>query len=372
MNEKRLIQRFMTYVGIDSETLSEGVFSRHLADELAAMGLEVSFDNAGAVIGSDGNNLIARLKGDMDCPPIILSAHMDTVTPGKGITPVIDNGIIRSGGDTILGADDKGGIASIVEAVQMLIESGESHPTVELIFTIAEEGGLKGAKNLDMELVTGREGFVFDSGGAPGEIVVRAPYQDKLEVKIFGRPAHAGICPEEGVNAIQVVARAIQNMNLLRIDEETTANIGIIRGGEATNIVCPEVVIKAEARSLTESKLLEQTRHMMECFEEACQVYGAKADIQVYREYGGYAIGADHPLLNFAEGIITSLGLPVVRATSGGGADANILNNRGLQLLNLGTGMSKCHTLEEFVAIKDLKDMASLIYKMVLAWNTKK
>lgn len=369
IQEQRLIQRFMDYVRIDSETRSEGAFMRYLESQLQEMGLETATDRAGAVIGSDGNNLVARLKGDLPGTPIIFSAHMDTVVPGKGIEPMLRDGVLVSAGDTILGADDKGGIAAIVEALQMLIENGEPHRTVEVLLTIAEEGGLNGAKHFDISLVQGSHGFVLDSGGSPGQIVTRAPYQDKIEAKILGRPAHAGICPEEGISAIQVAADAIQHMNLLRIDEETTANIGLIRGGDATNIVCPEVWIKAEARSLTEGKLVAQTQHMVKCIEDACKAASARAEISVSREYGGYSIEDGDPLLAFVEARMTEIGLKPYRASSGGGSDTNIFNNRGLKLLNLGTGMSKSHTLEEYITVKDLTDLTRLVKHLALSWN---
>ncbi len=369
INEQRLIDRFMEYVRIDSETKSEGVFGRFLAEKMEQMGLVVAFDQAGAVIGSDGNNLVGRLEGTLPGEPVILCAHMDTVVPGKGIVPVLKDGVITSQGDTILGSDDKGGIAAIVEAVQMIIESKTPHRTIELVFTIAEEGGLNGAKNMDMALISGSRGFVLDSGGSPGAIVVGAPYQDKIEARILGRPAHAGICPEEGISAIQVAAGAIQNMHLLRIDNETTANIGIIRGGDATNIVCSEVWIKAEARSLTEEKLVAQTQHMVKCVEEACTKFGAKSEIEVSREYGGYAVTDGEPLLAFTEATIRDLGMTPVRMTSGGGSDTNIFNNRGLKLLNLATGMSKVHTLEEYVEVKDMVDLTRLVHRLAVSWD---
>lgn len=369
INEQRLLDRFISYVQIDSETKAEGQFAAYLKNQLESLGLHVASDTAGEKIGSDGNNLVGRLNGTLPGEPIIFSAHMDTVVPGKGIVPQIADGVIRSAGDTILGADDKGGIAAIIEVLQMLKESGVPHRTVEVLLTIAEEGGLNGAKNMDMSLVTGSQGFVLDSGGTPGQIVIKAPSQDKIEARILGRPAHAGICPEEGISAIQVAASAIQNMNLLRIDEETTANIGIIRGGDATNIVCPEVWIKAEARSLTEEKLTAQTQHMVKCVEEACTAFGATSEIQVTREYGGYSVGAEDPLLKFTETCMTEMAIKPYRAASGGGSDTNIFNNRGLKLLNLGTGMAKSHTLDEYITVKDLIDLTRLVHKLALSWN---
>lgn len=369
IRQQRLIERFLRYVQIDSETRFEGPFMNHLVKELEQLGLEVHQDQAGKVIGSDGNNIVARLKGGIAGEPIIFSAHMDTVMPGKGVDPIIENGIIKSKSDTVLGSDDKAGIAAIMEALETLVESKAAHRTVEVILTIAEEGGLNGAKNLDMGLVKGKYGYVLDSGGPVGQIIIKAPFQDKLEVCIKGKPAHAGICPEEGISAIQVIARAIENMKLLRIDEETTANIGIIKGGETTNIVCPEAYIKAEARSLSEEKLDIQIKHMAACIENACDAFSAEAHIDIHREYGGYIISGDDPLLKYTEAAMRKMGLAPKRAASGGGSDTNIFNSKGLKLLNLSIGMSKVHTLDEYIKVSDLTALGELVYQLALDFN---
>jgi len=368
VRKERLIQRFMDYVQIDSETRSEGRFAETMKRELEQLGLDVIFDHAGEVVGSDGNNLIARFKGVLPGEPLILSAHMDTVMPGKGIEPVLVDGIIRSRGNTILGSDNKGGVAAILEALECLIEDGVALKPIEVILTIAEEGGLNGAKNLDFSLISGRRGFVLDSGGSPGNIDIMAPGQDKIDARILGKPSHAGMCPEDGINAIQVAARAIDHMRLLRIDEETTANIGIIHGGETTNIVCPEVIIRAEARSLDPQKLEEQTQHMVRCVEEACREFGAESDIHAVRSYDGYSVESDDPWLLFVESVVRKAGLEPRLQRSGGGSDTNIYNGKGFSMLNLGTGMSKVHTTDEFIKVDDLVNLATLVRLLIVEY----
>ena len=223
---------------------------------------------------------------------ILFSSHMDTVSPSIGVKPIIDeaNGIIKSDGTTVLGSDDKAGIAAILEALRTVKENNIEHSDIQVVFSIWEEGGLQGAKNLDYSKIDAEYAFVLDSGGSPGEIIVKAPAQDAIKVKIIGKPAHAGLQPENGISAIMVASKAIENMKLLRIDEETTANIGIVKGGIATNIVMPELEIVAEARSLSEEKLDAQTNHMIETFKSAAKEFGAEIEIDVNRAYGPFNI----------------------------------------------------------------------------------
>jgi len=365
INQQRLLNRLVEYVQIDSETRNEKVYADHMISILKKLGFEIVRDNAGEKIGSNTNNIIAKRKGEKAGPSLALSAHLDTVTPGIGIEPVIEDGVIRSKGDTILGSDDKAGIAAIVEAIETAIEQQAPMGDLELLLTIAEEGGLNGSRNMDYSLVDSKYAFVFDSGGAPGEIMIQGPAQDKIEIVITGRPAHAGVCPEEGISAIQVAAHAIDQMKLLRIDEETTANIGIIKGGKATNIVCPEVTIQAEARSLKNEKLDIQTKHMVACFEDACKTYNADYRVDVERAYDAYLFEKNDPFLEYTRKHVEAAGLTPEEAASGGGSDTNVYNANGIKALNLGIGMSKCHTLEEFIKVEHLNQSAELVYQMI-------
>ena len=365
INRERIVQEFLKYVQIDSLTKKEGNFASYIVQELKDLGLEAYIDSCAEKVGSDTGNVMARLNGKVDKPSILFSCHMDTVTPGEGIKPVIRDGVIYSDGTTILGADNKAGIAAVIEALRAIKESGMEHGPVEVAFSIAEEGGLFGAKNLDYSRLESKLAFVLDSGGDPGQIIIRGPAQDKIVAKVMGRSAHAGVAPEEGISAIQVAASAIQRMKLLRIDPETTANIGVIQGGQVTNIVCPEVEIKAEARSLSNDKLDEQTEHMLECFKMAAQEFDAKVELETERMYGAFVVDEKDAIVDLVKGACENIGLKAYTDSSGGGSDTNILNGNGIKAVNLGIGERKPHTLEEHIHIKDLVNSARLVMEII-------
>ncbi|WP_099192474.1 M20/M25/M40 family metallo-hydrolase [Tepidibacter mesophilus] len=365
IKKERIVEKFLEYVQIDSETKNEKLFANKIKLELEELGLDVYIDKAGDKVGSNTGNIIAKLKGNKDIEPILFSAHMDTVTPGICIKPVIKDGVIYSDGNTILGADDKAGIAAIIEAVRILKEENIDHGNIEIVFSVYEEGGLYGSKNLEYNKIESKRAFVLDSGGSPGEIIIKGPAQDNLVAKIVGIPAHAGVCPEEGISAIQVAASAIAKMNLLRIDEETTANIGIIEGGKATNIVCPEVTIEGESRSLVNEKLDKQTAHMVKCIEEACEEFGTKAEIDTCRSYSAFNVDENDEVVNIVRNACSILGFEVTTKASGGGSDTNVLNGNGIKAVNLGVGMKKAHTLEEYISIEDLVNTSKLVLEII-------
>lgn len=366
INKERVVQRFLEYIKIDSPTKEEREFAEFLKKELIRLGLEVYMDNAGEKVGSNSGNLVARLKANADGGKTILfSCHMDTVSPSRGIKPLIKDGVIYSDGTTILGGDDKAGIAAIMEALETIIENNILHGEIEIIFTIFEEGGLFGSKNLDYSKVNAKIGFVLDSGDDPGTIIVQGPAQNKIGVKFIGKEAHAGVCPETGISAIQIASEAISKMNLLRIDEETTANIGYITGGSVTNIVTREVDIISEARSLDNDKLKKQTDHMVKCCEDAAEKFGGKVIIKVVNAYDAFKIDRGHEVVKVVELACNNLGLRSIIATSGGGSDTNILNANGIAAVNLGIGAKKPHTLEEQICIKDLEITARLVLEII-------
>lgn len=365
INEKRLLERFLNYVQIDSPTKYEREFAEYIMKEMEKMGLEVHMDDAGEKVGSNSGNVIGRLKGNTDGEAILFSAHMDTVSPGKGIKPVIKDGVIYSDGTTVLGGDDKAGIAAILEAIETVIEKGIPHGDIEVVFSIYEEGGLYGAKNLDYTKLKAKKGFVLDSGGNPGEIIIQGPAQNKIYAKFIGKEAHAGVAPENGISAIQMAAEAISNMKLLRIDEETTANIGVISGGEATNIVTKEVKIQGEARSLSDEKLQKQTEHMVKCCEEAAQKFGGKVEVEVDHSYGAFKVEEDAEIVQKVKEACRNIGLEPYTTSSGGGSDTNILNANGIVAVNLGIGERKPHTVEEHIHIKDLENAARLVLEII-------
>lgn len=365
VNRKRLVDSFLRYVQIDSTSKDEMNFAEHIRSELESMGMEVTVDSAGDRIGGNTGNMIGRLNGNSDANPILFSCHMDTVVPGNSIKPVIRDNTIFSDGTTVLGSDDKAGIAVVIEALRALMENSMEHGTVEVVFSIAEEVGLLGSKNLDYDSIDSKMAFVLDSGGSPGEIIVSGPAQDKISAKVRGRAAHAGLAPENGVSAINVAAQAISRMNLLRIDENTTANIGSINGGKATNIVTPEVEIKAEARSLCNLKLQKQSDHMVQCLEKAAEEHGAQVDVEVTRAYNAFSIDSDDMIVNIARRACENIGVESSICSSGGGSDTNVFNANGIKAVNLGIGMKKVHTLEEHISIDDLENSARLALELI-------
>lgn len=365
INKERLLNRFLEYVQIDSPTKKEREFAEFLKKEMEEIGLEVVMDNAGEKVGSNSGNLIGKLKGNTEGETILFSSHMDTVSPGTGIKPIIKDGIIYSDGTTVLGGDDKAGIASIMEALQVIKEKNIPHGNIEVVFTIHEEGGLYGSKNLDYSKLNAKIGFVLDSGGSPGEIIVEGPAQNKIKAKFIGKESHAGVAPEEGISAIQMASEAISNMNLLRIDEETTANVGCISGGEVTNIVTKEVNIEAEARSLQDDKLEKQTDHMVKCCEEAAEKFGGKVEIEVKNSYGAFKVDTDEDIVKKVKKACKNIGLKPYTDKSGGGSDTNIFNSNGITAVNLGIGEKNPHTVEEHLHIKDLEDSARLALEII-------
>ncbi|MBM7854705.1 tripeptide aminopeptidase [Desulfohalotomaculum tongense] len=369
INRERVVEEFLELVKIDSPSGHEREIARVLKRKLTDLGFEVYEDNAGGQVGASAGNLIAALPGSGKGPVLFLCAHMDTVEPGRNINPVIKDGVITSQGETVLGADDKAGIAAILEAVRTIKENNIEHGGLEVIFTIWEEGGLKGSKALDYSKIKAKMGYVLDSDGEPGTIIITAPAQNSIVATIKGKAAHAGQCPEDGINAIQVASRAIAKMKLGRIDEETTANIGIIRGGKATNIVPDNIYLEGEARSLSLEKLEAQTKHMCQVLQQEAEAAGAEIKIDVEKQYHTINLSADDRVVQLAVEAAETLGLKPVLTGTGGGSDANIFNGKGFACANLGIAMNKVHTTEESIKVEDLCKMAEYVTEIVKAAN---
>lgn len=367
-NKDRLINRFLEYVQIDSESYNEKNFATRVFNDLKEIGFEVSYDTIGNKLGSNcEGNIIARLKGNANGETIMFSCHMDTVKPGVSIKPIVKEDRFCTDGTTILGGDDKAGIAGIIEAIIELKENQECYPTIELVFTICEEVGLLGSKNLDYSVIEAKKAFILDSSGDVGTVTIKGPAQDNIKVKIIGKPAHAGVAPETGISAIEIASKAIANMKLLRIDENTTANIGTIAGGVATNVVCPEVLINAEARSTVEESLDIQTKHMVEVFERYAKEMGGQVEIIVTRSYGAFSVSEDEEIISHVEKACNEIGLEMKLVASGGGSDTNIFSGKGIKAVNLSSGERKPHTLEEYIYIKDLVDISRIVKALIKA-----
>ncbi|PKM47551.1 MAG: peptidase M20 [Firmicutes bacterium HGW-Firmicutes-8] len=359
VNRDRIVGEFLRLVRIDSPSLHEREIADYLLGRLAGMGLEVKEDAAGKAIGNtcaeQTGNLVATLKGNLpDTPTLLFCAHMDTVEPGRGVKPVIKDDVIFSDGTTVLGGDDKAGIAAILEVVHILKEQQIPHGDLEIVFTVAEEVGLKGTQNLDYGGLKAKIGYVLDCDGLPGTIITKAPSQYKIKASIIGKAAHAGISPEEGVNAIFVASQAISRMKLGRVDEETTANIGVISGGKATNIIPDLVNIEGETRSINPDKLEAQTDLMINVLEQTALEMGAQAKVDKELLYPRLNLDETAPAVNIAVEAARSIGQTPLTVSTGGGSDANILNSYGIPTANLGIGMSKVHSNEEFITVDNL------------------
>lgn len=366
INQKRLVECFMELVRIDSISREERNLADFLLEKLEDLGLEVIVDQAGEKIKANTGNIIAKLKGDVkETIPIMFTAHMDTVAPGKNINPLQEGGKIVSTGKTILGADDKAGIAALIEALHLIKENNIPCGDIEIVFTVCEEVGLLGAKNLNISHLNAQMGFVLDSGGQVGQIVTTAPSQNSLEFIIYGKSAHAGANPEEGINAIQVAGFALSRMKLGRIDEETTANIGIISGGRASNIVPDEVRLKGEVRSRNEEKLKKYTEQLKKITEDTAQEFKAKAEVKINRKYDCYNLSPHEQVVKIALKAAKDLGLQALLCPSGGGSDANIFNKKGIPSVDLAVGMEKVHTVEEYIPVEELKKSTEYILSII-------
>lgn len=369
INEERLVGLFRDLVTIDAPARQERecvAWTRKYLEDV--VGLEVSEDNAGEKIGGNANNLIAWLRGTLpNAPRIFLSAHFDTVEPTAGLVIEERDGVFYSASDTILGADDKGGMAPAIEAVHAIKESGEPHGDVCLLLSVAEEIGLLGADAVEIEDLGLDYGYVLDTGPPVGSFVTRTATHDKLDVLIHGRPAHAGKDPENGLNAIQVAAAAINGMKVGRIDDETTANLGIIEGGTAVNVVCPFVRIRAEARSTSKEALDRQIAHMIERFETAAREWETTCVIDHARHYVSYDLPHDSDVVSVAQEASRALGFDPKLRTTLGGSDANIYNAKGLPSVVVATGMDHIHTHEELISRQDLIDTARLSVELIRA-----
>ena len=378
INHKRLLDTFLKLVKIDSESFEEKEMQEFLVAELKKIGCKVTVDNAGKKYPTNAKgNVIGFLPGTVKSEPFVLAAHMDTVSPGKGICPVVKKDRVTSNGSTILGADDKAGIAIILEILRTLKEHHAAYPPVEALFTLGEESGMHGSKNMDYKKVQGREGLILDNE-AGDELLVQGPAVNTIEVWIKGHTAHAGVCPEKGISAVGVAAYALSCMKLGRIDKETVANFGIIQGGKATNVVMEEVYLKGEARSLKNEKLAKQTAHMKDCFDKAVKKFTKKIDGKVFQpevkfvpvlRYPAVNVSKNHPMVKAATAAAKKLGVRLRALASGGGCDANVLAGQGFTLPNLGVGVRDCHTSKETLILKEFYDSCAIALATVLAYR---
>ncbi len=352
IDQDRLLNTFLDLVKIDSPFGEEGEVARYAAGRLRGLGLEVHTDAL--------NNVYGYLPGSGE--PILLNAHMDGVDPCRGIRPHLGaDGIIRSDGTTILGADDRAGVAAILEAVHVVTSERLPHLPIEVVLTVREEGGLHGAKNLDYARIRAKQGLAVDGAGPVNVVVIAAPSQNSIQATIYGKAAHAGAAPEEGINAIRVMAEAISRMPLGRIDEETTANIGTIQGGTASNIVPDRVEIRGEVRSHNEKKLQKYTEQIVNELETAAAQSRAQADVKITRTYTAFKLRRADAVVKRVADAAKMVDLEPDFVSAGGGSDANIFNAHGIRTIIVSPGAMNVHTTEENIALADMVKCTELL-----------
>ena len=381
IEKERMTEYILDLIRIDSLSRKEKEIALKLSADMEELGAECFFDDAGNKVNGNTGNLIVKMKGNTsNIEPFFLSAHMDIVGPGEGVKPRVNNGFIKSDGTTVLGSDDKSGIAVIVEVVRTLRERDVPHGDIEIAFTICEEIGLLGAKHIDISKFNSRYGIVLDSS-SPSRLVLRCPSAERLEFHVHGVEAHAGLCPENGINAIKIASESISKMKLGRIDHETTANIGIIKGGIATNIVPNFVKIVGEVRSHDEDKLAAQKNHMIECVRNTVSNYevildgqkgGARVEEIFERSYDRMVVPEDSRVVKIIDRAVKGLGHRITYHTSGGGCDANFFNQMGIECANLGTGMYELHTVNEYLVLEEFYRAAEIVIETIKLNASKK
>lgn len=366
-DQERLINDFLRLAAVNSPSRHEKEVADILAIDLKELGFEILRDNAGENIGGDTGNVIGNMKGTVaDAVPILLSAHMDTVSPtADGWGYVIEGDTIRSTGKTILGADDKAGIAAILEGIRLIREQGIEHGDLQVMFSISEETGLNGARYWDYDMLESKCAFVLDMGKPVGCVTVSAPSHDNILVKVHGKASHAGARPEDGISAVVVASKAIAKMKLGRIDKETTANIGNISGGTARNIVPEFCEVRGEARSRNNDKLDAQVKHMIECFQEAADEMGATVDIEIKRSYSTFRLSENDEVVKLAVEAARRVGIEPELHETGGGSDASIFNARGFPATVIGVGYEKPHSVDENITISDFVKCADMVAEII-------
>ncbi len=350
INRDRLVKTFCDLVQIDSPSGEEEAMAVELTARLETLGLNVSRDDYGNLIASDGRE-----------DPLLLSAHMDTVEPGRGVKPSIDGDRIVSDGTTILGGDCKAGVAAILEALESINEDGVDRGAVEAAFTREEETGLKGARNLDFSMISAKEAIVFDGEGTPSRIISASPTYIGFDIEITGRAAHAGVEPEKGLSAIRVAAEMICKLPQGRLDKETTFNVATIEAGSVRNAVPEKAMVRGEFRSINLEALDDIQLQIKEAVDETNRMFPeAEIDYHLETEFLAYTLTDDDPATNRVKAAMRNLGLEPVMAPSGGGSDGNVFRRKGISAAVVGMADHNMHTVREYVTIPDLVDAAHL------------
>lgn len=365
-SRERLIELFLEFTRILSPHKHERAMADSVIAHLGALGVTVNEDDTGGRIGGDTGNLWCTIQGEGE-PHIVLGAHLDTVEPTDRIEPYLDeSGVFRNKHRTILGSDDKAAVTALMHATELLTAWGRPFPTYEVLFTVSEEIGLVGSKHFDETLLKSPFAAEFDSAGPVGGITVKAPSHDTFKATFRGQAAHAGVEPERGRSAVQAAAKAIAMMELGRLDEETSANVGVIHGGVGTNVIPDMCEIQGECRSHDEQKLAKAAAAMVDAIHAGAAQVGVDVDIALVHEYSAFALSGRSPVVRLSKAAINDLGIEPQLMASGGGSDANVLNARRLPTVNLSAGMTQVHSPDEHCSLDDLERLCGVALRLIL------
>lgn len=369
VNEERLLKLFLEMAKINGPSSKESLVSTFLIEELPKLGFQLTFDEAHKNFDGEVGNLIAWHEGtDSTIPPLFFSTHMDTVLPTEHLKPIIKDGVIYSDGTTILGADDRAALSSYIEAMRAIIESGTPHGPIELILTVNEQAGLVGAKYMDYNKIKSKQGYIFDSSGDVGQIILQGPYSSRIWFTVKGNAAHIALNAEVGRNAFLIAAEGLLNMKLGEIDSETLANIGIIQGGELTSIIPGTVTLGGEVRSFSKEKLDAQLNHMKEVLEAAAKKYQGNVEIKIDEKYLGFNISEENILVKTVQEAAENIQVSSYLTKTLGGADTNILNENKLTCITLGNGFRNIHSFNENISIENLVNTGRLTAALIEHW----
>ena len=369
VNEERLLGLFLELAKINGPSTKEQLVADYLINALPELGFTLDFDEAYKHFDGEVGNLIAWHEGtDSSIPPLFFSTHMDTVLPTEGLKPVIKDDVIYSDGTTILGADDRAALAAYLEGIRAIIESGAPHGPIEFILTVNEQPGLVGATYMDYSKVKSKAGYIFDSSGDVGQIILKGPYSSRIWMEVEGNAAHIALNAEEGNSAFLIAAKGLLKMNLGTIDEETLANIGIINGGELTSIIPGSVTVAGEVRSFSKDKLELQLKHMEEAMQEVVTNSGGKLTVRIEKKYSGFDIPKDHILSVTVEKAASNINVKPYLTKTLGGADTNVLNDNGLTCITLGNGFQNIHSFRECISVENLINTGRLTAELIEQW----
>lgn len=366
VDQQRLLAEFMELIQIDSPSRHEREVANYIKYCLTQLDHLVFEDNAGATIGGNAGNLICQIDGTgADLEPILLIVHMDTVESNYGVMPIMSGDRITTDGTTILGADDKAGVAVVIEALRQIKEQNIPHGPLEIIFTVAEEAGLLGAKNLDFSKLHSRWGFAFDAGAPVGTVVTSAPGEEEICIRVIGKEAHAGVNPEAGINAIWVAGHVLSQLPMGVLGEGVSGNIGLIKGGTATNVVPGQVEMRGEIRALQGLDITSAVENWRQIAQAATGKYGAQVEFTSNRLYQPFTLAEHNPTVQIAREAIKKVGREFRMVARGGGSDTNILNQQGIECVNFGIGVENNHSKEEAIAVPQLISATQLVLAVI-------